>query len=491
MARPIKGEYVRKHFALVAFLIIASSVGLSADSWTDLFTLSAWGRAVVTPYAFSDGDSSVSASTFTGSSTPSIGIKVAGTSPSGKIGFNFEPCFVYDFDDDTGMVEIADYGGNAKAWVKPFNFLKITSGWFVEDDFRGTIGNTEFASWLLPNGGKDEDAIFTRFRAKLGAHVKLEPLSFMDSDWNGLMIEGAFGSSKALLGSRSDTETRANRNLIGLSASDVYGAMQIGLGYKVPEVGFLRVQFIGNNRSELATDYTNSEYPKGQTLMEFLSTNTDADVIEAAFRFTGIDGINVEVGGKIPLEYTTDTSFTEYPALEPNAAVVTVDKEDVRIVQKPYSVAVAVNWTPSFFEKFNVIARADVYFGGTTEEEGQHLIKFGTDIGAWLLPSYKVSDSVKAGVDMGMEIKQKDQWQQPIGREKTSKTAGSDYNDFGIGPWAELDVGGGRVRAGAMVMLPGSERWTWISGNPVGFQFQPLFSGDPVISFPISFTYSF
>jgi len=477
-----------KKVLLSAVLLAAICLTIGAASWTDLFKISTWGRVVITPYAFSGDDSSVSASTFTGGIWPTIGVKIDGTSPSGKVGLVFNPVFCIDSDIGS-YVKIPEIGGNAKAWVKPFDCLKLTSGWFSEDDFRGTVGTTEFASWLLPNSGKDEDAIFTRFRAALGAHFKIEPLAYFDAYWNKLMIEGAFGTSLASTGA-SNGDSRANRNIIDLDAADVYKRMQIGVGYWWTGVGFFRAQFIGNNRSQLRADYQNAGYYDGQYLSYGLSTSGDADVIEAAVKLTCINGLDLDVGAKLPLKYTADTSFTEYPALKPNAAVVTVDGDE-RIVQKPYCVSAAVNWEPWFFLPFGLTARVDASFGGTIEETGHHKIIFGSDLAVWILPSYRIIDELKVGIDFGMEIKQRDQWQQPIGKEIASKTEGSDYLDIGVGPWVELDVGGGRVRTGAMIMLPGSERWTWVSGNSTGYEFRQTFTGEPVVSFPISVTYSF
>jgi hypothetical protein len=470
---------MKKYIAALSVFLL-TGISLTAQTWTDNFKLSAWGRGVVTPYAFSGDDSSVSAATTTSGNYPRIGLTVAGTAPGKKIGF------LADVNWDGGIPGVGD---NANVWVKPFEFFTLTAGWFVADDLRGTIGTTEFASWLLPNGGKDEDGIFTRFQAKFGAHFKLEPLFWLDSDWNGLLIEGAFGSNVSPIGSNNG-DIRANRNIVGLSAEDVYKGMQIGVGYKIPDIGFVRFQFIGNNRTQLAPDYTNRAFSKGQIIAEGLSKSGDADVIEGAFRLSYIKGLNVEAGVKIPLEYTTDTSFLEYPALNPNIAVIT-DDGDERIVQKPYNLCLAVNWTPSFLEKLNVIARFDFSFGGQTEEPGHHLVKFGTTIGAWVLPSYAITSNIKAGVDFGMETHAVDDWQQPIGRPRVERTKGSDFTDIGIGPWIELSLGGGRIRTGPMIMIPGSERWMWVAGNSTGYEFRPAFSGEPVISLPISFTYNF
>lgn len=462
------------------FLCTIIGLPVHGESWMDNFRLSAWGKGVVSPIAFSGGDSSVSAATTTSGNYPQAGFSVAGTAPGKKIGF------LVDAYWDGGTPGAGD---NAKVWVQPLGFIKLTAGQFVEDDLRGTAGNTEFASWLLPAGGKNEDAIFTRFQAKLGAHFKLEPLYWLDSPWNGLMIEGAFGSSAAPEGSNNG-DIRANRNLIGLDAADVYRGMQIGLGYKIPQTGFVRFQFIGNNRTRLMPDYTNNGYPKGQSVFDGLSKNSDSDAVEAAFRFSRIAGLNVDAGVKIPFEYETDTQFIEYPALPPNGEKETADLDE-RTVQRPVSLALGVSWTPSFLEPLNIVVLFDLSLGGRIEEEGHHLIKFGANTGAWIMPSYKITENIKAGVDFGMYIHKKDEWQQPIGRPRLDILTDRDYTDIGIGIWVELALGGGRIRTGPMIMLPGAERYMWVNGNSLGYEFRPAFTAEPVISLPVSFTYNF
>jgi hypothetical protein len=467
---------------IIASALLCAVIGTSvhAQSWTDNFKLNAWGKGVISPIALSDGDSSVSAATTTSGNYPQVGFSVAGTAPSKKIGF------LVDAYWDGGTPGVGD---NAKIWVQPFGFIKLTAGWFIEDDLRGTVGNTEFVSWLLPAGGKDEDAIFTRFQARTGAHFKLEPLYWLDSPWNALLIEGAFGSSVAPRGSNNG-DIRANRNLIGLDAADVYKGIQIALGYKLPHVGFTRFQFIGNKRTQLKPDYTNNGYPAGQNTFDGLSKNSDADLIEAAFQFSRINGLNVDAGVKIPLEYKTDTQFVEYPALPPNGAKETADLDE-RTVQRPFAVALGINWTPSFLDSLNIAVLFDISFGGRIEETGHHLTTFGANTGLWLTPSYKITQNVKAGVDFGMYIHQKDEWQQPIGRPRADILSDKDYTDIGVGVWMELALGGGRIRTGPMVMLPGAERYMWVDGASLGYEFRPAFTTEPVISLPISFTYNF
>jgi hypothetical protein len=383
--------------------------------------------------------------------------------------------FVVDTSWDGGTPGVAD---NAKIWVKPLDMLKITTGFFKEDDFRGTVSTTEFSSWLLPSGGFDKDNIFTRFSATLGAHFSVTPIE-------GLIIQAAIGSN--IIGPGGSL---APRNIDGLSLADVYKGIQVAAGYKIPDVGFVRAQFIGNNRKVLKPNLQNNATNAGQIVMEGLSTNGDADVIEAAFQFNMIENLNVDLGAKIPLKYLTDTAFEIYHAVNPYPPVLTSDGEE-RIVQKPYVVAVGINWAPGFLYGANLLFRLDTSLGGSVLAEDMYKLELGMVLNAWLIPSYKILDNLAVGLDIGMEYHEKDKWQQPIGRLQESRTEGSEYFDIGLGPWVELDMGSGTLKTGIMVMLPGSERDVYVADNSVGYRYQTLFSGDPVISFPLCFTYNF
>jgi hypothetical protein len=451
------------------FLLVVMLLFIGFSAYAEI-SLSAWGRAVITPLAFSGEDSSVSAATNTWDERPRIGFSVVGDSESERIGF------IADLFWGGGIPGVGD---NAKVWVKPFDFLKLTAGWFYEDNLRGTVGNTEFTSWLLPNSGKGADSIFTRFQATTGAHISVTPI-------DGLFVEAAIGSS-AILGS-DEQSARAFTNIVNLTMEDVYKAIHVGAGYKIPEIGFLRAQYIGNNRGKLKPNiFTGIE--EGTILMRGLSMNRDADVIEAAFQYSGLPGLNIDVGGKIPLEYTTDTSVEMYPALgniaqQPDRSA---DKE-IRTVQEAYSVAIGAEYKPSFFDSFSILVRADMSFGGWKEEPNVYRIEFAPIVNMWINPAYQINSVLKAGVDFGLEIKGKDQWQEPIGRPRELRTEGSDHTDLGIGAWVELTVGGGTVKTGILTMIPGSERWEY--HDNLADKWKQVYSGDPIITIPISFTYS-
>jgi hypothetical protein len=502
--------------AVFAALIFGAAC---APAWAQI-AFGAWGRAVITPLAFSGEHSAVSASTSTWGDVPQIGFYANGTAPSGNIGFFLN----FDFGVNITNNMPAIIGDNAKVWVNPFglilpeqyNMLKLTAGWFKEEEFRGKVGASEFGSWILPNGSKDEDNIFQRFNATAGAHFRLEPLKWWDSSWNGLNVQGAFGSNT--LGSPGNS-LRAILNLFNnednntiseiydednpeydgdrtVSAADVFKAMQIALGYRIPGVGLARFQFIGNNRNVFRWGEQNTGVlDLEKKLVTGLQTNKDADIIEGAFLYDGLEGLRVDLGMKIPLEYTTKTNFIVYPRVIGSDGakyeeIPNANKSEYT-VQLPYVVSMGVSWTPSFLDTLNIIMRADFSFGGIIESEAEGIkVTNGSVMNFWFMPSYQLFTHFKVGVDMAMDIHGLDTLRISGRNPEPSRTAVSEYIDFGIGSWFELAVGGGRVRTGVVVMIPGSARYRYNSGS-TAYIYTPIFTGEPVVSVPISITYSF
>ncbi|MDR3284854.1 MAG: hypothetical protein LBS97_06735 [Treponema sp.] len=493
----------RKQFALGIFFVLCAAVTQAEISF------SAWGRAVVTPIAFMGSHSAVSAATSTWGDTPSVAFTANGIAPSGKIGFNIN----LEFSNANAYVS-----DNAKVWAQPFKWIKLTVGQFNEDDFRGRIGASEFGSWLLPNGAKDEDNIFYRFKASQGAHFKLEPLAWLDSPWNGLLLEGAFGSNALGTGvnklraifnllNNEDNEVIGQKDYDDtdplyngareMTVWDVYKAMQIGVGYKIPNVGLARIQFVGNNREVFRWGEQGGapDVNLEKRLVTGLSNDRDADTIEAAFYFNGVKGLAVDAGAKLPLKYTDSTNFVVYDR------VIGTDGEDYSeilnpnhdeyTVQKPLVIALGVAWTPSFLDALTVTVRADMSFGGKIESDAAgRKITNGYNINAWFMPSYKVAEGFRAGVDVGLDMHGADTlWQFGITPVK-AQTDASQYIDFGVSPWVEMSFGGGRIRTGVVIMLPDSPRYVF-NPNSTVYGIIPKFTGEPVISVPISLTYSF
>jgi hypothetical protein len=476
-------------------------------------TFSAWGRGVVTPFAGTGDSSAVSAATFTSSDTPSIGFTANGQAASGKIGFRMD----LSYGEDSGGRKTVGIGDNAKVWIRPWEVVTLTAGFFKEEELRGKIGASEFAAWILPNSGKSEDNIFQRFDASAGAHFKLDPLKWIDSPWNGLTIQGAFGSNalgqpgnsvRAILNlfNNEDNDTIADDAKPGyddernMSALDVFKAMQIALGYRIPNAGLVRFQFIGNNREVFRYGELNNTsggvIDVQKRLVTGMNVNRDADIIELAFLFDGIEGLRADVGFKLPLAYTTDTNFIIYPRVigtDGNVYNELTNSNDIRTeytVQQPFAAALGASWNPGFLPDLNLTGRVDVSFGGSIISEGNVEVQNGFNLNAFLMPSYNIAGGFTAGVDIGVDVHGLDTLKINGTDVIKARTNPSQYFDFGFGVWAQFAFGGGRVKTGLVMMLPGSERYNY-NGSEKRYVYTPRFKAQPVFSVPIAFTYSF
>ncbi len=507
-------------------LILVTLAIIGMPVWSQNITFGAWGRVVITPLASSGDYSAASAATSTWGDAPYISFSVHGIAPSKNIGFDID--FDFGYNVLNGNYNIV--GDNAKAWVNPlglilpseFNMLKLVAGRFHEDELRGQIGATEFGSWILPNGSKDEDNIFTRFKASAGAYVRLEPLKWLDSTWNGLTLHMAFGSNtigafgNGLRAPLNLYNNEANNTNLGAnfsydqwgendgprltSAKDVFRAGQYAVGYRVPDVGLARFQFIGRNRNVFripsigTSGITKDEEKQLVVGIDRGNAQKNTDIIEFAFLYDGLPGLKIDAGVKLPLEDKTKNSIAVIDDVFTGRThhVITDNlKSHEYTIQLARVISVGANWTPSFLEALNIQTRLDYSFGAKIERDDKQTIKEdGAIFNFWLTPSYKVLDALSLGVDFGMEIKQEDKaivngqpW--PVGADLAAVTRST---DFGFAPWFELEVGGGKVRTGVVVMIPGIARY---KNDETTGKVNPKFLGDPVISVPISITYSF
>jgi hypothetical protein len=310
----------------------------------------------------------------------------------------------------------------------------------------------------------------------------------MESPLADLRIEAAVGSNLS--------GERAIRNIVGWNAADVYAAGQFGIGYHIPNAGLARVQFIGNNREVYLEHYPYEDTYLQTKLAEGLSTNRDADVIEAAFLFDRIEKLQAEIGAKIPLKYTTDLpNYIYYPGVYyGNYPYQTgsTNGADSLDVQNPFSIAVGAS---SKWKKANILGRVDFSFGGMYANEGKQTITIGNEIKVMASADYRILAPLRVGLDIAFNFHDLDSIEtdgvtEKIGERANDKTT-SERKDFGFAPWVALDLGGGVFKLGVAVMIPSSERWTYDSSAGGTHPWKQLYTGEPIISVPISITYSF
>ncbi|MDR2477160.1 MAG: hypothetical protein LBD18_05175 [Treponema sp.] len=446
------------------------------------FDFGFYGKGVFTPIAFSGNDSSVSAATATyaNNSRPDVGFTMLGNNDSKTIGMVGDVNF--------NLSGTAGIGSNANIWVAPFDWIKLTLGKFEADEFRGQVGTSDFGSWMLPEGSKDEDAIFNRFKSDVGAHIIVKPLFWLDSEWADLIIAGAVGSS---LGGE-----RAFNNIMGWSAEDVYLAGQGAIGYRIPGIGFVRFQFIGNNREVYLEDYPSTGQNGKYRMMSGLSTNSDSDIIQTAFLYDGIENLKIDAGLKVPLAYTTslpDYVYYHSNYTTPPYQTGSLAGNDNLEIQQPYLLSLGASYA---WNNLNALLRTDLSFGGKYVHEGVRTITIGQGMGIAASVSYGFLQRFRAGLDLGFNYHQIDSIEvngktELIGERKNDQET-SEHNDFGFMPWFSMNLGGGSIKTGVAVMMPSSPRYSYDPNHPARSDgWRQTHSGEPLISIPISLTYYF
>jgi hypothetical protein len=272
----------------------------------------------------------------------------------------------------------------------------------------------------------------------------------------GLYIGAALGST---FPQRSIKELRED------GAQDVYANAQIGLGYTIKDIGFVRFQFNGPSPTE----------EDGSATPDFQKVGTGATkpgtpTIQAAFQLTAVKGLNIDIGGQIPVQthesdtYTTGDSPT---------------KTGTKTTQYPYVVGVGFDYTA--FSPFRFYGRVSYKTGGYTESTLANSLttkkKDGDNLSFWFTPMYTIASGWILGLDFMLDVQTGSDvnpvgttgavggdvdkqyaayWADPSMAAKKA-TLKNNYVDLGFGPYVRHNFKGGDVRLGITAKVPGGE----------------------------------
>ncbi|MDR1302699.1 MAG: hypothetical protein LBK43_09570, partial [Treponema sp.] len=196
----------------------------------------------------------------------------------------------------------------------------------------------------------------------------------------------------------------------------------------------------------------------------FWQDNLKVRRIEAAFAYTGMAGLVIDVGVKVPLSFNT-YEVTGAPGLATGTDRVKIIDGDTTF-QAPFQVSLGAGYTA---DALDIKGRVDAQFGGSAKEDNREY-KLGPEISAHLWPSYNLGFAT-AGLDVGFNFYGDDTLEVTGQDDKTTKGG----YQFGIGAWLKKSIGSCSIKGGLGLSL--SER------NEVK---QPT-----VFSVPIIFDYSF
>jgi hypothetical protein len=230
-----------------------------------------------------------------GAASAELQVNVEGKTENGKAGFLFQwrPRVTSAVAIDNQL------GDNAGLWLKPLDWIRIDAIKFHNNDLRGKVGNGAwFGDYTIPRA--DENSIFQRFDGKFAALISVKP-------------EAVAGLSAYAMLNTIKEYAQWNASTWGAQrgAQWVWQNSPIGIGYDISNIGLVRAQFVGAQIP--SSDGTIPAADKIDLTKDLITTNSDGKVIlnkglftsasaapriEAAFAFTGLPGLTLDVGGK-------------------------------------------------------------------------------------------------------------------------------------------------------------------------------------------------
>jgi hypothetical protein len=400
---------MKKFIALSAALVVLAGAGFAQLTVTGEANVALGHQAVLDKDP--GADQAGPAFGRNGGDASQMKLNVAGAAD--KVGFRFQLAF--NVNQSTASPEISDW---AEVWIKPIDMLKIDAGRFNIDTLRGQIGDGGLVNYTVISGGNDD--IFSRFKGENALALSLTP------PIPGLFI-GAQIKNVPQWASENTSERASafsTKYWGAATKKDDYQDIQIAAGYTIEGVGLVRVQYIG-------ADPINFEFKGTDDSTKYKITPT-TQKFEAAFAYTGMSGLTLDVGAKIPLSHKKD---------------ITGDKKD-DTYQPPFQASVGAQYVMG---ALTVPVRIDTKFLGKmeTSDKGDGSEPFILNAHLW--PSYKIFENTTVGVDFGIE------W---IGKtELDSKMVDPNKYDggarIGFGAWLEQSYGPGSVKVGLAYRVKG------------------------------------
>jgi hypothetical protein len=382
---------MRKLIALFMVLLVA---GAAFAQFPDGLKIGGWGRADFVPFqgVFTD-DSDVDPTFWTGEGSgwgPGyMGVSFSFTAADGRIGGGA---------DISGAIGLGD---NLNIWAKPFgsDILYVKFGKMRDGRFRGPGKDGNFQGFI-GGPGKNGDAVFTRFQPDAGA-------LFLSQPFTGLSLFALFshpgdmtGIGPALTG--------------GQEAKDTYKKIQAGFAYDIGGIGLARAQWFGNTM-EITQDPATLVY-----------SGTPAR-IEAAFKLSAIQNLNLDVGIKLPIPIRKETDVTDVT------------------FQDNFQINLAGDFTAGDFKVEYALYSA---FAGSWAEKGRdERSDLSPTFDLLLIPSFYLAGlDATVGADVGFRVKGE------------SSVWGAKQNDdtttFGFGGWISRDLGKGLIKTGLAFQFP-------------------------------------
>jgi hypothetical protein len=262
--------------------------------------------------------------------------------------------------------------------------------------------------------------------------------------------EPAFPSS----GWNNDLTTAGN-------VAHTYEKIQVGVGFTIENIGLVRAQYVGASHINPDTFWTD---------------NLKVRRIEAAFAFTGMEGLVIDVGGKIPLAFSTYEKIHSWDNdTNPDTPAISITQRvtDGTKYQAPFQVSLGAGYT---LDALAINGRVDAQFAGNRTQKDDSEYNIGPYINVHLWPSYNLGFAT-VGLDVGFEFLGED-----TDKDGNVIAKGDPDNEknggmrIGFGAWLKKSYGGSSIKGGLAYHV----------GTEVHSKKEP-----GVFSIPVIFEYTF
>jgi hypothetical protein len=401
-------------------LLIVTGAAIAQD--TEGLSISSWGRATFVPFqgVFPDnGDAKYLSGVGAGWKPAFFGLSFKYAALDGRVGGTA------DVSPGEGGLAQVNIGDNLNIWAKPFgsDILYIAVGKIIDGRFRGPSIDGNFQGFV-GGPGKNGDAVFQRFAATAGALFVSQPIS-------GLSIYA-----------KLDPGVSMNRVIpvAGSEAKDVYKSIQAGFAYDISGIGQARAQWVGDTMDTVLWEEVNDKLPYDAKTNPRIWKGDNAR-IEAAFKLTAVEGLNLDLGIKIPIPVKKDTYFDNGTGLDVNQRVVFQDN---------FQIAVVGDFTAG---DFGIIYGLYGAFGGSLAKDldNYRRAKLNPTFDLLLIPSFYIAAiDATVGADVGFKVK----GASTTGGVGSSPKRPDQSTTFGFGGWISRNLGKGLIKTGLAYQLP-------------------------------------
>ncbi|MDR1893393.1 MAG: hypothetical protein LBQ61_01715, partial [Spirochaetales bacterium] len=228
-----------------------------------------------------------------------------------------------------------------------------------------------YGNYTIPRGAESD--IFQSFDVRTGIMLTVKPI-------DGLSVYALVNAVPAYENANTGAPPTswAGPNY---GASKAFGYVweniQAAIAYAIPNIGLARLQYVGAHANGTTFNPTT------------FAATINAPHIGAAFAWTGLEGLTVDVGGKIYLPVNEETS--DNPWADPSRTKLQVGGFNATF-QKPFMAALGVQYKTG---PLTATFRFDAQFAGSVDIDapGSDPVNLGIEMRPWITLGCAINDT--------------------------------------------------------------------------------------------------